>query len=58
MNDDSSNWIDRLLGGGNSIADTFNSVERLFEVLSDPQTYFRAFMVVFGFVIIIAAIRY
>lgn len=55
-------WIDELLGfpgdifGG--LSDMFAAMGRLGEILSDPQTYVRIFMVVFGVLLIFGALRY
>ena len=40
------------------IGDTFNSIGDFFELMTDPHTYLRIFMVVFGFLLIIGALTY
>lgn len=49
------NWIDELFGTGDNI---FTETRHFFDVLTNPRTWFRAFMILFGLVIMIAALRY
>jgi hypothetical protein len=62
MNDSGASWLDTLLNGASTglsdIGSVFSSLERLGQALINPETYIRAFMVVFGLVLMLAALKY
>ena len=50
-----------LGSGGNifsDIGDLFEAVGNFFEFMLDPHSYIRIFMFVFGFVLVMGALRY
>jgi hypothetical protein len=58
-------WLDQLLGipgqvstGISDFTSFFGAMERLGQALTDPHTYVRIFMVLFGLWLILGAIKY
>lgn len=55
-----TDWIDELLTPGDAFGfgGIFDRLSRLGDTLSDPRTYLRIFMVVFGMLLIFGALSY
>lgn len=54
-------WIDELLNPGDTlggIGDFFGTLQRVGELLADPRTYLRIFMIIFGVLLIFGALNY
>jgi hypothetical protein len=63
--DTSSSWLDQLLGAPSTIGTTigditgfFTALEKLGAALTNPQTYVRIFMVLFGLFLMFGAFKY
>jgi hypothetical protein len=65
MDTSSGSWLDQLLGlpstvstGISDITSFFTALEDLGAALTNPQTYVRIFMVLFGFWLMFGAFKY